>query len=142
MARFGEIHPSVLEALGVKGPVVGFEVMLDAVPLPKKKGGTAKPMVQLSSFQPVERDFAFVVDRKVEADKILRAVKGADKALVKDVAVFDVYEGPGLGEGRKSIAVSVTYQPTTATLTDEAIEAVGQKIVVAVVKATGGNLRA
>jgi phenylalanyl-tRNA synthetase beta chain len=142
MARFGEIHPSVLEALGVKGPVVGFEVMLDAVPLPKKKGGTAKPMVQLSSFQPVERDFAFVVDRKVEADKILRAVKGADKALVKDVAVFDVYEGPGLGEGRKSIAVSVTYQPTTATLTDEAIEAVGQKIVAAVVKATGGNLRA
>ena len=141
MARFGEIHPSVLEALGVKGPVVGFEVMLDAVPLPKKKGGTAKPMVQLSAFQPVERDFAFVVDRKVEADKILRAVKGADKALVKDVAVFDVYEGPGVGEGRKSVAVSVTYQPTTATLTDEAIEAVGQKIVAAVVKATGGNLR-
>ncbi|WP_395458659.1 phenylalanine--tRNA ligase subunit beta [Azospirillum melinis] len=142
MARFGEIHPSVLEALGVKGPVVGFEVMLDAVPLPKKKGGTAKPMVQLSAFQPVERDFAFVVDRKVEADKILRAVKGADKALVKDVAVFDVYEGPGVGEGRKSVAVSVTYQPTTATLTDEMIEAVGQKIVAAVVKATGGNLRA
>lgn len=141
MARFGEIHPSVLEALGVKGPVVGFEVMLDAVPLPKKKGGTAKPMVQLSSFQPVERDFAFVVDRKVEADKILRAVKGADKALVKDVAVFDVYEGPGVGEGRKSVAVSVTYQPTTATLTDEAIETVGQKIVAAVVKATGGSLR-
>ncbi|KAA0592281.1 phenylalanyl-tRNA synthetase beta chain [Azospirillum lipoferum] len=142
MARFGEIHPSVLETLGVKGPVVGFEVMLDAVPLPKKKGGTAKPMVQLSAFQPVERDFAFVVDRKVEADKILRAVKGADKALVKDVAVFDVYEGPGVGEGRKSVAVSVTYQPTTATLTDEAIEAVGQKIVASVVKATGGNLRA
>ncbi|CAO3441913.1 phenylalanine--tRNA ligase subunit beta [Azospirillum largimobile] len=141
MARFGEIHPSVLETLGVKGPVVGFEVMLDAVPLPKKKGGTAKPMVQLSAFQPVERDFAFVVDRKVEADKILRAVKGADKALVKDVAVFDVYEGPGVGEGRKSVAVSVTYQPTTATLTDEAIEAVGQKIVAAVVKATGGSLR-
>ncbi|PWC77246.1 phenylalanine--tRNA ligase subunit beta [Azospirillum sp. TSH64] len=142
MARFGEIHPSVLDALGVKGPVVGFEVMLDAVPLPKKKGGTAKPMVQLSAFQPVERDFAFVIDRKVEADKILRAVKGADKALVKDVAVFDVYEGPGVGEGRKSVAVSVTYQPTTATLTDEMIEAVGQKIVAAVVKATGGNLRA
>ncbi|ANC90494.1 phenylalanine--tRNA ligase subunit beta [Azospirillum humicireducens] len=142
MARFGEIHPSVLETLGVKGPVVGFEVMLDAVPLPKKKGGTAKPMVQLSAFQPVERDFAFVVDRKVEADKILRAVKGADKALVKDVAVFDVYEGPGVGEGRKSVAVSVTYQPTSATLTDEAIEAVGQKIVAAVVKATGGGLRA
>ncbi|WP_372398121.1 phenylalanine--tRNA ligase subunit beta [Azospirillum sp. HJ39] len=141
MARFGEIHPSVLEALGVKGPVVGFEAMLDAVPLPKKKGGTAKPMVQLSAFQPVERDFAFVVDRKVEADRILRAAKGADKALIKDVAVFDIYEGPGVGEGRKSIAVSVTYQPTTATLTEEAIEAVGQKIVASVLKATGGALR-
>ncbi|CAO3415916.1 phenylalanine--tRNA ligase subunit beta [Azospirillum doebereinerae] len=142
MARFGEIHPSVLESLGVKGPVVGFEVLLDAVPLPKKKGGTAKPMVQLSAFQPVERDFAFVVGKEVEADKILRAVKSADKALVKDVAVFDVYQGPGVGEGRKSVAVSVTYQPTTATLTDEAIEAVGQKVVAAVIKATGGNLRA
>lgn len=142
MARFGEIHPSVLETLGVKGPLVGFEVMLDAVPLPKKKGGTAKPMLQLSAFQPIERDFAFLVGRSVEADKIIRAVKGADKALVKDVAVFDVYQGPGVGEGQKSVAVSVTYQPTTGTLTDEAIEAVGQKIVASVVKATGGSLRA
>ncbi len=141
MARFGEIHPSVLETLGVKGPVVGFEVLLDAIPLPKKKGGTAKPLLQLSTFQPVERDFAFVVAKEVEADKILRAVKSADKALVKDVAVFDVYQGPGVGEGRKSVAVSVTYQPTTATLTDEAIEVVGQKIVASVVKATGGSLR-
>ncbi|WP_207455922.1 phenylalanine--tRNA ligase subunit beta [Azospirillum sp. SYSU D00513] len=141
MGRFGEIHPSVLEALGVKGPVVGFEVMLDAIPLPKKKGGTAKPMVQLSNFQPVERDFAFVVARSVEADKIVRAAKGADKALVRDVTVFDVYQGPGVEEGAKSVAVSVTYQPADRTLTDEEIEAVGQKIVAAVVKATGGALR-
>lgn len=141
MARFGEIHPTVLETLGVKGPVVGFEVMLDAVPLPKKKGGTAKPMVQLSAFQPVERDFAFVVASGVEADKIIRAAKGADKVLVKDVSVFDLYQGPGVGEGRKSVAVSVTYQPADRTLTDEDIEAVGQKIVAAVVKATGGALR-
>jgi phenylalanyl-tRNA synthetase beta chain len=141
MARFGEIHPSVLDTLGVKGPVVGFEVMLDAIPLPKKKAGTAKPMVQLSAFQPIERDFAFLVGQDVEADKILRTAKGADKALVKDATLFDVYQGMGVGEGRKSVAVSVTYQPTTATLTDEAIEAVGQKIVAAVIKATGGSLR-
>ncbi len=141
MARFGEIHPSVLDTLGVKGPMVGFEVMLDTIPLPKKKTGTAKPMVQLSAFQPIERDFAFVVGQGVEADKILRAAKGADKALIKDATVFDVYQGPGVGEGQKSVAVSVTYQPTTATLTDEAIEAVGQKIVAAVIKATGGSLR-
>ena len=141
MARFGEIHPTVLETLGVKGPVVSFEVMLDTIPLPKKKGGTAKPLLQLSPFQPVERDFAFVVAREVEADKIVRAAKGADKALVRDVTVFDVYQGPGVEEGRKSVAVSVTYQPTDRTLTDEDIEAVGQKIVAAVVKATGGILR-
>ncbi|MBP2313608.1 phenylalanine--tRNA ligase subunit beta [Azospirillum soli] len=142
MARFGEIHPLVLDTLGVKGPVVGFEVFLDAIPLPKKKGGTAKPLVQLSPFQPVERDFAFAVGKDVEADKIVRAAKGADKALVKDVAVFDVYQGPGVEEGKKSVAVSVTLQPTDRTLTEEDIEAIGQKIVAAVAKATGGSLRA
>ncbi|PWC55133.1 phenylalanine--tRNA ligase subunit beta [Azospirillum sp. TSO22-1] len=142
LARFGELHPSVLETLKVKGPAVGFEVFLDAVPQPKKKGGTAKPLLQLSPFQPVERDFAFVVDAGVEADKIARAAKGADKALIKDVGVFDVYQGAGVGEGRKSVAVSVTLQPTDRTLTEEDIEAIGQKIVAAVAKATGGSLRA
>ncbi|MCW2238268.1 phenylalanine--tRNA ligase subunit beta [Azospirillum canadense] len=141
MARFGEIHPTVLDTLGVKGPVVGFEVFLDTIPLPKKKGGTAKPLVQLSPFQPLERDFAFVVGQDVEADKLVRAAKGADKALVKDVAVFDVYQGTNVEEGRKSVALSVTLQPTERTLTDEEIEAIGQKIVAAVVKATGGVLR-
>ncbi|WP_431854694.1 phenylalanine--tRNA ligase subunit beta [Azospirillum sp.] len=142
LARFGELHPSVLDTLKVKGPAVGFEVFLDAVPQPKKKGGTAKPLLQLSPFQPVERDFAFVVDAGVEADKIVRAAKGADKALIKDVGVFDVYQGAGVGEGRKSVAVSVTLQPTDRTLTEEDIEAIGQKIVAAVAKATGGSLRA
>ncbi|WP_448203642.1 phenylalanine--tRNA ligase subunit beta [Azospirillum sp. sgz302134] len=142
MARFGEIHPTVLDTLGVKGPVVGFEVFLDTIPLPKKKGGTAKPLVQLSPFQPLERDFAFVVGQDVEADKVVRAAKGADKALVKDVAVFDIYQGPGVEDGKKSVAVSVTLQPSERTLTEEEIEAIGQKIVAAVAKATGGSLRA
>lgn len=142
LARFGELHPAVLDTLKVKGPVVGFEVFLDAVPQPKKKGGTAKPLLQLSAFQPVERDFAFVVDVQVEADRIVRAAKGADKTLIKDVGVFDVYQGAGVGEGRKSVAVNVTLQPTGRTLTEEDIEAIGQKIVAAVAKATGGSLRA
>lgn len=145
MARFGEIHPTVLDTLGVKGPVVGFEVFLDTIPLPKKKGGTAKPLLQLSPFQPLERDFAFVVGRDVEADKLIRAAKGAakgaDKALVKDVAVFDVYQGSNVEDGKKSVALSVTLQPTERTLTDQEIEAIGQKIVAAVAKATGGSLR-
>lgn len=141
MARFGEIHPAVLDQLDVKGPVVGFEIYLDAVPLPKKKAGTAKPLVKLSAFQPIERDFAFVVGQTVEADKLLRAAKGADKALIKDATVFDLYQGAGVGEGQKSVAISVTLQPVDHTLTDEEIELVGQKIVAAVIKATGGSLR-
>ncbi|MGQ9364718.1 phenylalanine--tRNA ligase subunit beta [Azospirillum sp. ST 5-10] len=142
LGRFGELHPAVLDALGVKGPVVGFEVLLDAVPLPKRKGGTAKPLLQLSAFQPLERDFAFLVDAGVEADRIVRAAKGADKALVREVGVFDVYQGPGVEDGRKSVAITVTLQPVDRTLTDKDIEEVGGKIVAAVAKATGGTLRA
>ncbi|WP_029010940.1 phenylalanine--tRNA ligase subunit beta [Azospirillum halopraeferens] len=142
LARFGELHPGVLEALGVRGPVAGFEVFLDAVPSARKKGGTAKPLLQLSAFQPVERDFAFLVDAGVDADRIARAARGADKALIRDVGVFDVYQGPGVEEGRKSVAISVTLQPVDRTLTDKDIEEIGRRIVAAVTKATGGTLRA
>jgi phenylalanyl-tRNA synthetase beta chain len=140
LAHFGELHPAVLAALAVDGPVVGFEVFLDAVPQPKKKPGTAKPLLKLAAFQPVVRDFAFVVAEDVPADRITKAAKGADRALIADVALFDVYRGAGLGEGRKSLALAVTLQPVEATLTDEAIEAVGKKIVAAVEK-QGGTLR-
>lgn len=141
IAFFGEVHPGVLTQMGVKGPVVAFEVFLEALPPQKAKATKAKPLVKLSQFQPLERDFAFVLDAKVAADAVARAARNADKALVTDVAVFDLYEGPNVGEGKKSIAISVTLQPTEKTLTDEEIEAVGKKIVDAVVKATGGVLR-
>ncbi|CAK0755083.1 phenylalanyl-tRNA synthetase beta chain [Azospirillaceae bacterium] len=111
LGRFGEIHPDLLEAVGVKGPVVGFEILLDAAPQPKKKTGTARPMLKLAPFQPVVRDFAFVVDQAVEADRILRAAKNADKNLIKDVSVFDVYQGPGVDSGKKSVAINITLQP-------------------------------
>ena len=140
LGRFGELHPGVLDRLGVKGPVVGFEVLLDAVPPPKKKAGTARPLLKLSPFQPIRRDFAFVVDHAVEAERLIRAVKGVDKALVREVAVFDRYEGPGVEPGHKSLALAVTLQPER-TLTDAEIEAVAARIVAAVAKATGGSLR-
>lgn len=140
LARFGEINPRVLNALGVKGPVVAFEIYPDAVPAPKKKSA-ARPLVQLSAFQPIDRDFAFVVDSDTAAAKILQAAKGADKALIDTVRLFDVFEGESLGENKKSIAITVTLQPTEKTLTDEEIEAVSQKVVGAVEKATGGVLR-
>jgi len=140
LARFGELHPAVLEALDVKGPVVGFEVFLDALPQRKAKD-PARPKLSLSAFQPVRRDFAFLVDAGIEAEKLVRAAKGADKALIGEVAVFDVYTGKGVDPGRKSVALQVTLQPTEKTLTDEEIEAVGARIVAAVAKATGGSLR-
>jgi len=141
VAYFGELHPATLSALDVKGPLVAFELFLEALPPQKAKATKAKPALKLSPFQPLERDFAFVLDATVAADAVTRAARNADKALVSEAVVFDLYEGPNVGEGKKSIAVTVTLQPTEKTLTDEEIEAVAKKIVDAVVKATGGVLR-
>ncbi len=140
VARFGEIHPATLEALDVKGPVVGFEVMLENIPQPKKKG-TAKPLLVLAPLQPVSRDFAFLVDNKIEADALSRAIRGSDKDLITDVQIFDIYTGKGVPEGKKSVALAVTLQPRQQTLTDADIETIAKKIVDAVASKTGGVLR-
>ncbi len=141
IALFGEIHPGILGSLDVKGPVVGFELFLEALPPAKPKATKARPLLRASAFQPLERDFAFTLDSAVAADAVVRAAKGADKTLVADVTVFDLYEGDKMAAGKKSLAITVTLQPTDKTLTDEEIEAVGAKIVAAVTKATGGELR-
>ncbi|MEC8773544.1 MAG: phenylalanine--tRNA ligase subunit beta [Pseudomonadota bacterium] len=141
LAYFGEVHPKVLRRLDDRGPAAAFEVFLDQVPQPKQKGGKARPSLKISAFQPVHRDFAFVVDASVSADQILRAARGADKALVSDAGVFDVYEGESLGEGRKSVAIWLTLQPTERTMTDEEIDAVAASVVANVEKQTGGTLR-
>lgn len=140
LAQFGTIHPKVTQAIGVKGPAVGFEVFLDRLPQPRAKG-TARPLLNASPLQPLERDFAFIVDASVPAEKLVKAAKGADKALVTDVRLFDLFQGGSLPEGKKSLALSVTLQPRDKTLTDAEIEAIGVKIVSAVNKATGGELR-
>jgi phenylalanyl-tRNA synthetase beta chain len=139
---FGELHPRVVEALGAEGPLAGFELILDTVPAPKARPTKAKPPLSLSDLQPVRRDFAFLLDRSVEAAKVLRAAEGADKKLISAVSVFDLFESEALGAGKKSLAIEVTLQPTERTLTDEEIEATARKIVAEVVKATGGTLRA
>jgi phenylalanyl-tRNA synthetase beta chain len=141
LAHFGELHPNVLAAMDVEGPLVGCEVMLDAVPDLKERGGRTRPPLDAPSLLPVARDFAFVVAASVAAEKIVKAAKGADRALVADVAVFDVYRGKGLPPGHVSIAIAVTLQPRERTLTEKDIEAVSAKIVAAVAKATGGVLR-
>jgi phenylalanyl-tRNA synthetase beta chain len=119
-----------------------FEVILDRVPEAKKKPTRAKPVIELSAFQPVSRDFAFIVDRTVRGGDIVRAAQSIDKKLITGVNVFDVYEGKGIDDGKKSIAIAVTIQPREKTLTDQEIEAVGAKIVAEVTKKTGGALRA
>jgi phenylalanyl-tRNA synthetase beta chain len=140
LAYFGELHPRVTAAFDLKGPVSAFEVFLDAIPEPKSKS-KARPPFAPSPFQPVERDFAFVVDSKIAADEIVKAAKSAERALIEKVDVFDVYEGKGVPDGKKSLAISVRLQPKDKTLTDAEIEAIAQKIVEAVTKATGGTLR-
>jgi phenylalanyl-tRNA synthetase beta chain len=137
---FGEIHPKILREMDIKGPAVGFTLYPEQVPMPKKKT-TARAALKATDLQSVERDFAFVVDANVEALTLVNAAAGADKALITDVRVFDEFIGGSLGEGKKSLAVTVRLQPVEATLKDKEIEAVAAKIVEKVTKATGGVLR-
>jgi phenylalanyl-tRNA synthetase beta chain len=141
LGHFGELHPRALEALGAKGPLAAFETVLDRIPEPKARPTRAKPALELSPFQPVERDFAFIVDRSVKAGDILRAAQGVDRKLIANIAVFDVYEGPGIDPGKKSIAIAVTLAPRDKTMTDQEIDAVAARIVAEVGKRTGGVLR-
>ncbi|MBL9046142.1 MAG: phenylalanine--tRNA ligase subunit beta [Tabrizicola sp.] len=145
MATFGEVHPRVLQAMDVKGPAVAFTILVANVPAPKVKTPT-RPALAISDLQAVERDFAFVVDKGVDALTAVNAAQGADKALIESVRVFDQFTGEKaeaqMGPGRKSIALTVRLQPTAATLTEAEIEAVSAKIVEKVTKATGGALRA
>jgi phenylalanyl-tRNA synthetase beta chain len=141
LGYFGELHPRILEQLGADGPMIAFEVILDRIPDAKKKATRAKPVLELSAFQPVSRDFAFIVDRAVKAGDIARAAQGVDRKLISDVSVFDVYEGKGINEAKKSIAIAVTLQPREKTLTDQEIDAVAARIVAEVTKKTGGTLR-
>ncbi|MDA8586943.1 phenylalanine--tRNA ligase subunit beta [Rhodobacteraceae bacterium] len=140
LAAFGELHPKILRALDVTGPAVGFSIHLSAIPEARSKS-TARSALVTSDLQAVERDFAFVVDRNVEALSVVNAAQGADKALIEEVRVFDEFIGGSLGEDKKSLAITVRMQPKDKTLTDDEIDEVGQSIVAKVSNATGGVLR-
>ena len=141
LGHFGEFHPSALEVLDASGPLCGFEVFVDAIPEPKAKPTRTKPKLELSAFQAVKRDFAFVVDKTVEAGTLTRAALAADKKLITGVSVFDVFEGAALGAGKKSIAIEISIQPVEKTLTDEDFDALAKRVVENVAKQTGGVLR-
>ena len=141
IGHFGELHPKILDALGAEGPLVASEIILDDIPAPKAKPTKVKEKLELSEFMAVERDFAFIVDRSVKAADMVKAAEAADRALITDVCVFDVYEGAGIPEGRKSMAITVNLQPRDKTLTDAEIEAVAAKIIAEVTRKTGATLR-
>ncbi|MGB4112758.1 MAG: phenylalanine--tRNA ligase subunit beta, partial [Yoonia sp.] len=140
MGVFGELHPKILRDMDIKGPAVAFVLYPQEIPEPKNKV-TARTALVATDLQAVERDFAFVVDADVEALTLVNAAAGADKALITEVRVFDEFIGGNLGEGKKSLAITVRLQPTDATLKDKDIEAVAASIVAKVTKATGGVLR-
>ncbi len=141
LATFGEIHPLTLEAIDVNGPMCGFEVWLDSIPEPRKKATRTKPPLEISSLQAVHRDFSFVIDQDIQAASLVRTISGSDKKLIRNVQIFDLFEGASLGAGKKSIAVEVTLQPVNKTLTDEEIDTVSARIIHNVEKSTGGTLR-
>jgi phenylalanyl-tRNA synthetase beta chain len=138
LGHFGELHPRVLAALDLTGPVAVFELGLDAVGDPKRR---RKQAPDLPPFQPIRRDFAFLVDDTVTADAVQRAARNADRALITAVSLFDVYQGGALPPGKKSLAIDVTFQPRERSLTEAEIEAASQKVIAAVTKATGATLR-
>ncbi|MDX7949838.1 phenylalanine--tRNA ligase subunit beta [Lichenihabitans sp. Uapishka_5] len=141
IGSFGEIHPKVLDGFGGTGPVVGFEIILDALPAPKQKPTRAKGRLDVSELMPLDRDFAFVVDRGVAAADILKAIQAAERTLLAGTTVFDVYEGPGVPEGKKSVAVTATLQPRDKTLTEADLEAFTRRVVEEVGRKTGAVLR-
>jgi phenylalanyl-tRNA synthetase beta chain len=140
LAHFGEVHPETLALMGVAGPVAAFEVFVEALP-PERRKTLAKPGLEAADLLPVRRDFAFVLDAQVPAGDVVRAAMAADKKLIADIGVFDLFEGKSLGEGKKSLALEVTLQPREKTLTDAEIEVVAARIVAEVKKATGGAIR-
>ncbi len=141
IGAFGELHPRVLEALDAEAPLVGFEIVLDDIPLPKSRPTKARAKLELPELMPVQRDFAFLAERSVAAAEVVKAAQGADRALVSSVEVFDVYEGKGIPEGKKSLAIAVTLQPRDKTLTEAEIDSVAAKIVAEVGRKTGASLR-
>ncbi|MBI3434323.1 MAG: phenylalanine--tRNA ligase subunit beta [Proteobacteria bacterium] len=141
LGHFGELHPLALQALDAQGPVFAFEIVLDKIPDPKARATRTRPLLDLPAFQPVERDFAFIVERNAQAADLIRAAQNVDRKLITSVVVFDLYEGAGIEPGKKSIAISVTLQPREKTMTDAEIDAVAARIVAEVAKRVGGVLR-
>ena len=140
LASFGELHPKIAGAFGLRSTAVAFEIHIDDVPMPKSKG-PAKSLLSMSVYQPVSRDFAFVVADSVSVGDLMKAVKSGAGPLLSDMRVFDVYQGANIEAGKKSVAITVTLSPTKATLTDEEIEKISDSIITVAGKNCAATLR-
>ena len=141
LAYFGEIHPSVLKTYDIKGRVMAFEVFLDNIPLPRESSGKSKKKLELSNLQSVDKDFAFVVGKNVAACNLIAAAKNADREHISDVRIFDIFEGGNLPEDKKSVAMTVVFQPKDKTFTDQELEGLMKKVIMEVGKKTDAVLR-
>ncbi len=142
IAVFGELHPKLLESFDVDGRVLAFELDLDRLPKLKQKPGRTRPPLEPWPYPPVDRDFAFILDEAVTAEQLVRTVKSAEKKLIQEIQLFDVYQGKGVEPGKRSLAIAVRLQSPERTLTEAEIEPVAKKIVATVEKQLGGVLRA
>ena len=140
IANFGEIHPEITEFYGLKSSVFGFEIFPDKIPIPKNNK-TARPMLKTASLQAVTREFAFIVDNLLESEKVIQAAKSADKKLITDIMIYDIYEGKNIPEGKKSIAIKVTIQPNLESLTDKDLEQISSNIIEVIKTKLSGTLR-
>ena len=141
LAHFGDLHPATLKMFDIGGTASAFEVFVSDLPAEKRKASRAKPPLDVRTHLPLSRDFSFIVDEKIAGGEVVKAAMGVDKALIGDVGVFDVYQGKGVPDGKKSLAITVTIQPKDATLTEAEIDALAGRIVAEVKRATGGEIR-
>ena len=141
-AYFGEIHPNILNRIDIKTEaLLGFEIFVDNLKQPKKSLKDQKNMYQVSDFQKSERDFAFIIDKNFKSQEIIDVILNVDKELIRNVDIFDIYEGENIPNGKKSIALNVTIQSMTKTLKDEDLEKVNKLIVDTVENKTGAKIR-
>ena len=141
-AYFGEIHPNIIKQIDMKTEsLVGFEIFLDNLKLPKKSLKDQKTKYSVSDYQKSERDFAFIVDKKIKVQDLVNVVSNVDKNLISNIKVFDVYEGENIPENQISIAISVTIQSQEKTLKEADLDQLNKSIIETVENKTGAKIR-
>ena len=142
LAYFGEIHPSIIKRLDLRTDnVLGFEIFLDNIPESRKKIRESRPQFVFSDYQKVVRDFAFIIDKKFQSKELVEIIKKIDTNIIREVKVFDVYEGENVPDDKKSIALNITLQAFDKTLNEHDLEQLSQKIISTIKEKTGATIR-